>query len=105
MKRQKKRPANEEANPPALSAENPGTGGGEKAKENHGIVGFLPSLWRHDWLLGFFLVAVILIAYQPVWHAGFIWDDNEFLTDNTVSKGRIVCTDCGSPIPLRITTR
>src|SRR5271154_6402916 len=38
------------------------------------------------WLLGFFLVAVTLIAYQPVWHAGFIWDDDAFLTDNPVIK-------------------
>ena len=70
MKRQKKRPANEDAEPPALSAGKPGMGDGEKVKESHGIVGFLPSSWRHDWLLGFFLVAVTIIAYQPVWHAG-----------------------------------
>jgi tetratricopeptide (TPR) repeat protein len=86
MKRQKKRPANEDANPPALSAGNPGTGGGEKAKENHVIMEFLPASWRHDWLLGFFLVAVTLMAYQPVWHAGFIWDDDAFVTDNPVLK-------------------
>ncbi len=47
---------------------------------------FLPSSWRHDWLLGLFLVAVTIIAYQPVWHCGFIWDDNEFVTDNPVIK-------------------
>ncbi len=55
MKRQKKRPANEEAEPPALS---------------------------HAWLLGFLLVAVTIIAYQPAWHAGFIWDDDRYVTAN-----------------------
>jgi tetratricopeptide (TPR) repeat protein len=48
--------------------------------------GFLPSAWRNAWLLGFFLVVVTFIAYQPVWRAGFIWDDDEFLTDNPVIK-------------------
>jgi len=38
------------------------------------------------WLLGFFLVTITVMAYQPVWHAGFIWDDDEFLTDNPVIK-------------------
>ncbi|MGA2557294.1 MAG: hypothetical protein ABSG04_13570, partial [Verrucomicrobiota bacterium] len=45
-----------------------------------------PAPWRRDWLVGFFLVAVTLLAYQPVWHAGFIWDDDKFLTDNPVIK-------------------
>jgi tetratricopeptide (TPR) repeat protein len=49
-------------------------------------MGFLPSSWRHDWLLGFLLVALTLIAYQPVWHAGFFWDDDTFLTNNPVIK-------------------
>ena len=64
MKRKKKRPANEKAGPPT------------------GKPGFMPSSWRHDWLLGFFLVAVTMIAFQPVWHAGFIWDDDLYVTAN-----------------------
>jgi tetratricopeptide (TPR) repeat protein len=83
---QKKRPPNEESEPPAFSAGEPGAGDGATAMESHGIPGFLPSSWRHDWLLGFLLVAVTMIAYQPVWHAGFIWDDDSFLTDNPVIK-------------------
>jgi tetratricopeptide (TPR) repeat protein len=86
MNWQKKRPANEKAEPPALSIGKPGVGGGGKAMESHGIVEFLSSFWRHDWLLGFLLVVVTLMAYQPVWHAGFIWDDDIFLTDNPVIK-------------------
>ena len=35
---------------------------------------------RRDWLLGLLLMAATLIAYQPVWHAGFIWDDNKHIT-------------------------
>lgn len=32
------------------------------------------------------LVAATFLAYQPVWHAGFIWDDDELLTNNPVVK-------------------
>jgi tetratricopeptide (TPR) repeat protein len=28
------------------------------------------------------LVLVTFLAYQPVWHAGFIWDDESYVTDN-----------------------
>jgi tetratricopeptide (TPR) repeat protein len=41
---------------------------------------------RPVWLVGLFLVAVTIMAYQPVWHAGFIWDDDTFLTDNPVIR-------------------
>ncbi len=34
------------------------------------------------WLLTILLVTATLIAYTPVWHAGFIWDDADHLTDN-----------------------
>ena len=86
MKWQKTRPANEQADPPALSAGKSGLGDGGKATESRGIMGILPSSWRRDWLLGFLLVAVTLMAYQPVWQAGFIWDDDEFVTVNPVFK-------------------
>jgi tetratricopeptide (TPR) repeat protein len=55
MKWQKKRPANTEAVPTAVS---------------------------HAWLFGLLLVVITLIAYGPVWHAGFIWDDDEYVTEN-----------------------
>jgi tetratricopeptide (TPR) repeat protein len=46
----------------------------------------LPSSWRQDWLIGFLLIALTFLVYQPVWHAGFIWDDDTFLTKNPVFK-------------------
>jgi protein O-mannosyl-transferase len=55
---------------------------GEQARENHGFMGFPPSSWRREWVLGFILVAATLMAYQPVWHAGFIWDDDAYVTQN-----------------------
>jgi hypothetical protein len=65
MKWQQNRPANERAGPPALSAAEPGVGDGAEATESPGIVGFLPSSWRRDWLFGLFLVVATLIAYLP----------------------------------------
>jgi hypothetical protein len=59
MKWQKKRAADEQAGPPALS---------------------------HAWLLGLSLVVVTLIAYGPALHAGFVWDDDQNVTDNWVIK-------------------
>lgn len=35
-----------------------------------------------QWLLGVFLVAAIVLAYQPAWNAGFIWDDDIYVTEN-----------------------
>jgi hypothetical protein len=79
MSRQNKRPAHERAKPPASSARKPGVVDGEKAKAGDGIMGFLPSSWRLEWLPAFSLAIAAFIAYQPVWHAGFIWDDDAHL--------------------------
>ena len=34
------------------------------------------------WLKGVLLVAAVIFAYQPAWHAGFIWDDDAYVTNN-----------------------
>jgi protein O-mannosyl-transferase len=34
------------------------------------------------WLMAVLLVLVTVLAYQPVWHAGFIWDDDALLLQN-----------------------
>jgi tetratricopeptide (TPR) repeat protein len=40
------------------------------------------SSWNRGWLLGLLLVVGTIFAYQPVRHAGFIWDDDTFLAQN-----------------------
>jgi tetratricopeptide (TPR) repeat protein len=42
------------------------------------------SLADRPWLLALVLVVAVFAAYQPVWHAGFIWDDDDHLTANPV---------------------
>ncbi len=39
-----------------------------------------------DWLFVVALLAAVVLAYQPVWHGGFIWDDDLHLLDNPVLK-------------------
>lgn len=39
-----------------------------------------------DWLLAAVLVVAVFLVYQPVWHGGFIWDDDLFLTNNPLIK-------------------
>ena len=48
-----------------------------------------PLLSRPDslvWLMAALMVLMTVLAYQPVWHAGFIWDDDAFLVDNPLIK-------------------
>ncbi len=35
-----------------------------------------------SWLFGLLLIAGVVCAYQPAWHAGFIWDDTDYVTEN-----------------------
>ncbi|MGD1083254.1 MAG: tetratricopeptide repeat protein [Verrucomicrobiota bacterium] len=41
-----------------------------------------PFAWRKEWLLGLLLLAATVLAYQRVWRAGYIWDDDSYVTDN-----------------------
>lgn len=34
------------------------------------------------WLLALLLLAATVIAYEPAWHAGFIWDDDDYVIKN-----------------------
>ena len=36
------------------------------------------------WLLAFALLAGVILAYQPAWNAGFIWDDDDYVTTNSL---------------------
>ena len=39
--------------------------------------------WAHrPWFLALVLAVVTFVAYQPTWHAGFIWDDDTHVTEN-----------------------
>jgi tetratricopeptide (TPR) repeat protein len=42
----------------------------------------LRALWERSWLKGLLLVVAVVFAYQPAWHAGFIWDDDLYVTQN-----------------------
>jgi protein O-mannosyl-transferase len=46
---------------------------------------FVPD--RKHILFALFIVAITLLAYKPVWHAGFIWDDDQHLTENPCIVG------------------
>src|SRR5205807_9715014 len=45
------------------------------------------TLWQQRWVWGLFLVAITFVGYHRLWHAGFIWDDREHLTQNPVIIG------------------
>ena len=47
-----------------------------------GSLSWLRALWERAWLKGLMLVVAVFLAYQPVWHAGFIWDDDVYVTQN-----------------------
>jgi tetratricopeptide (TPR) repeat protein len=47
-----------------------------------GFAGFLARWSSRGWLLGLLLVFGIVLAYQPVWHGGFLWDDDIHITQN-----------------------
>ncbi len=40
------------------------------------------ALRATPWLLGMLLVAAVILAYKPAWKAGFIWDDDAYVTSN-----------------------
>ncbi|HUI08138.1 MAG TPA: tetratricopeptide repeat protein [Verrucomicrobiae bacterium] len=44
------------------------------------------SSWGGPYLLALSLAALTFLAYRPVWRAGFIWDDNSYVTNNTTLR-------------------
>jgi tetratricopeptide (TPR) repeat protein len=60
-----------------------------RGKEPANITGFVRSLQDRDWFAGLLLILGVIIAYQQVWHAGFIWDDDHHLTANPCIVGPI----------------
>ena len=69
----------------------------------------LPSWLGREWILGLLLVAAVVVVYQPVWYAGFIWDDDGRLTANPCIVGpwglkEIWTTSAADLCPLVYTT-
>jgi protein O-mannosyl-transferase len=50
------------------------------------IAGFLQFSKVPGWLSGLLLIVLVMIVYHPLWHAGFIWDDDTFLLNNPLIK-------------------
>ena len=63
---------------PKRSKNRKGAAGGASAEVTTTGVGFQgpPSGFHRDWLWGLILILFVILAYTPVWHAGFIWDDD-----------------------------
>jgi len=51
-----------------------------------GKLGWLRELWQRGRLKGLLLVVAVLFAYQPLWHAGFIWDDDDYVVNNIMLR-------------------
>jgi protein O-mannosyl-transferase len=67
-----------------------------------------PPSWC-DWIWGLILVVCVILTYTPVWHAGFIWDDDAHLTANPCIVGplglkEIWTTSAANICPLTLTT-
>ena len=80
MKRRKKRQSKQQARQNALLSPKMDDSGQSEVAE--GIERLLAFLRRNGWLLGLILMAATILVYQPVWHAGFIWDDDYYVTNN-----------------------
>jgi protein O-mannosyl-transferase len=39
-----------------------------------------PPWFNRDWLWGLILALAVILVYQPVWYAGYIWDDDQHVT-------------------------
>ena len=69
----------------------------------------LPAWPARDWLWGLILVVAVILAYSPVWWAGYIWDDDDHVTTNPCIIGplglkEIWTTDNARYYPLVLTT-
>jgi tetratricopeptide (TPR) repeat protein len=54
----------------------------QRDKKPASVSGFVQSPQNQNCFLGLLLILGVFIAYQPAWHAGFIWDDDAHLTAN-----------------------
>jgi tetratricopeptide (TPR) repeat protein len=68
-----------------------------------------PIRVRRDWIWAGILLLVVLVAYSPVGWAGYIWDDDDVVTENPVIVGplglkEIWTTSAADICPLTLTT-
>ena len=64
---------------------------------------------HRDWMWAVLLVFAVMLTYQPVWSAGYIWDDDALITANPCVVGplglkEIWTTDAAKICPLTIST-
>ena len=46
----------------------------------------IDGLGGRGWLLIVALAVLVILSYRSVWNAGFIWDDNDYVTNNTTLR-------------------
>jgi protein O-mannosyl-transferase len=69
-----------------------------------------PASWlAFDRFRGMILLLLVILAYAPVWHAGFVWDDDAILTTNPCIVGplgfkEIWTTSAADICPLTLST-
>ncbi|MCE0499613.1 MAG: tetratricopeptide repeat protein [Methylacidiphilales bacterium] len=86
-----------------------GRGGSTQRVRNVAPSPTLSSWFNRDWFFGLILILAVIAAYQPVWYAGFNWDDDYNITGNAVIIGplglkEIWTTSAGQFFPLVLTT-
>src|SRR5277367_3501852 len=80
-----------------------------KAADADTVVARMPSWFTRDWVWGLILILAVAMAYLPVWWAGYIWDDDKYITDNPCMLGlrglkEIWTTSAADISPLTFTT-
>ena len=78
-----------------------------KVSSTDTVVPALPSWFNHDWLWGLILVVAVILIYQPVWYAGYIWDDDGYIysyLSGPLGLKEIWTTSVADISPLTITT-
>jgi tetratricopeptide (TPR) repeat protein len=83
----------------------------KRSKKTRKLESVGPSSPRfsRDWIWGTLLVLAVIVAYQPLWWAGYIWDDVTVITGNPVIVGplglkEIWTTRAADICPLTLTT-
>jgi tetratricopeptide (TPR) repeat protein len=57
-------------------------------QEKTGASSVIQRLWLKNWFKALLLIAMILVAYWPAMHGGFIWDDDTHISTNDTLRSR-----------------